>query len=463
MNGSDKVNLRRKIYDEMLEWKKEQSRHKALVIEGLRQIGKTYIVEKFVESEYKDIYYFDFRKNEEHRNAFKSSFNLNEFKMIIVSLFNKEYDDKDAVLVFDEIGDCADARAAIKYILKDTNFDIIATGSLLGVKGFSTRTNRSPSVGSEHFINMYPLDFEEFLWANGISEEMINEIRNSLSDFHKINDFFHNTFNNLFKSYIAVGGMPEAVIKFLETKDYYKAYETNLDKLKELEGDFGRTLDENGKIIIDSTLLVKTREVYETIPSQLAKDNTKFQYSYIKKGARAYQYDEAIRWLEDSGMVAKCCNLSDIGSPLSMNKINDNYKLYVSDNGLLLSKIGFQAISSLLRDDLSSVGGFIYENVAADALVKADYDLFFSNNGVSELDFVIDTINGPAILEVKMGNHNSKSARAVITGKSNRHASICYKVRSGNFGVGDYYYGLPHYALSFLLEILKKEIIDSLK
>ena len=454
------MNLRRKIYDKMMQWKDEKKRHKALIIEGMRQIGKSYIVEKFAKEQYKKRIFFDFRSNVSHRDIFKGDFDLKTFKTNIVVLTGEEYDDSDAVLVFDEIGDSPDARAAIKYLIKETNFDIIATGSLLGVKGFSSRGKRSASVGFEEFVTMYPLDFEEFLWANGISEDVINEVNSCLDDYHPIIEFIHNKLDDLFSSYVVVGGMPEAVIIYLETLDYYKCYEKNTFLLREMESDFGRTLDENGDIIFDSKLLARTKEVFNSLPSQLAKDNTKFQFSQIRKGARAKEYEEAIVWLIDSGMVKKCCNLTDIDNPLSMYAINDSYKLYFCDTGLLLAKIGFSAITGFVQKKLASAGGFFYENIASSELVKENYELFYSDNGVSELDFIVETIDGPAIIEVKQGNKQSKSARAVIEGKSNRHASICYKVRSGNFGIGSYYYGLPHYAFSFLLNKIKSKLVN---
>lgn len=454
------MELKRKVYDKMLEWKKNPSRHKALIIEGLRQIGKSYIVEKFAKEQYDNAYFFDFRKNANHRDAFKGSFNLNDFKTVISVIFGRSYDDSNGVLVFDEIGDSPDARAAIKYIIKETNFDVIATGSLLGVKGFSSRAFRSPSVGSEDFIMMHPLDFEEFLWANGIGNDVITSIKSSLDSFNEINPFIHERLEDLFKSYIAIGGMPETVILFLEKHDYYESFEKNSFKLREMEGDFGRVINSKGEIAIDSDLLIRTREVYNSLPAQLAKDNTKFQYSQVKKGGRAKEYEKAIGWLIDSGLVCKCSNLTDIGSPLSMYAMNDIYKLYLCDTGLLLSLVGFTAITSLLQGSLSTAGGFIYENVVASTLIKEDMSLYYSDNGVSELDFIIEKLSGPTILEVKKGNYPSKSAKAVMEGRSNRHASYCYKIRSGNFGKGDYYDGLPHYALSFLLEKIKKEIID---
>ncbi len=456
------MELKRKIYDELLTWKRENKADKAVVVDGLRQIGKTYIVLKFAQENYKNVYYFDFRKSEEHRNAFRGDFSLKEFIKTLNVIFEKPFSDEDAVLVFDELGDCPDARAAIKYILKETKFAIIATGSLLGVKGFSSRENRSPSVGFNHYIHMYPLDFEEFLWASNISKDLIEEVKSSVKNLEPLSDFTHNKMNKLFKSYVAVGGMPEAVITFLNTHDYYKAYLTNVDKLKELEGDFGRLLNKNGECIIDGNLLMRTQEVFNSMPSQLAKENTKFQFSLLRKGARAKEYELAINWLIDSGLVLSCHNLIDLGSPLSMYEMTDCYKLYFADTGLMFAKIGFQAIASLLNDSFSSAGGYLYENIGAETISKIGLPLYYSRNKESELDFIIDTIKGVSIVEIKMGNKQSKASRAVIEGKSKRKAVKCFKIRDANFAKGDYYNGYPHYAFEFLLEDIKKSYLKIL-
>ena len=456
------MDFKRKIYDQMLEWKSRKPKQ-ALVIEGLRQIGKSYIVNKFALENYEHIYSFDFRQYESHRLAFKKSFSLNDFKDSLFIIFGEEYNDNNAVLVFDEIGDCPDARAAIKYILQETKFDVIATGSLLGVKGFKNREERSPSVGSNYYLTMYPMDFEEFLWANGLNESIISKIKQSLIDWVPLDDTYHHKFSELFKHYILCGGMPEAVIQYIETHDFTKVIATNNNKLKDLQGDFGRIIDDNGKVKINENLLARTNEVFTSIVGQLAKENAKFQYSFIKKGGRSKDYEEAITWLDNAGMIAKCYNLNDIALPLDGYADYECFKMYFSDIGLYVSKMGVDVAALILANDLDSYGGYIYEGVVADALHKCGLGLYYSSNNKSELDFIIQDNNEPAILEVKMVKGNSKSAKAVIEGKANRHASKCYKVTNKNISTGSYYYGLPHYALIFLLDMLKEKTLNDLK
>lgn len=444
------MDLKRKIYTEISKWKSKGER-KALIIEGLRQIGKSYIVEKFAKENYSNVFLFDFRKYKAHRDIFKGEFDLNAFKEDLFVLFHKPFDDENAVLVFDEIGDSADARGAIKYILKETRFDIIATGSLLGVKGFKNKANRSPSVGSSHIIEMFPLDFEEFLWANDVPGSIIEEIRQGCSSFAPINEAHHEYLSKLFRFYILTGGMPEAVMKFVSSHDFNEVIDTNIDKLKELEGDFGRVIDENGNVKIDESLLLRTREVYDSLISQLAKPNTKFMFSLLRKGARSKEYEAAITWLCNAGIVVKCHNLSDTSRPLSGNIMPDCYKLYYADIGLYVAAMGKQAAATILNGSEEGYGGYIYEGIAADALRKANIPLCYSDNNKSELDFVLEENDGVAILEVKKGDGQAKSAKAVIEGKSNRRADRCYKVRGKNFAMGSYFYGIPHYALPFLL------------
>lgn len=456
------LDFKRKIYQQMLAWKEKRIR-KALVIEGLRQIGKSYIVERFAKENYENVYAFDFRKYESHRKMFAGSFDLKAFKEDLFILFNKKYDDHNAVLIFDEIGDSPDARAAIKYILKETNFDIIATGSLLAVKGFKQKKDRSPGVGSCHFIKMFPLDFEEFLWANGVGDGLINEIKEGLTNLSPIRDSHHEYLNKMFKYYMLCGGMPEAVKKFVETHDFNEVIDTNIDKLKELEGDFGRIIGKDGKVQIDEELLLRTRQVYDSLVPQLAKSNTKFMFSYVRKGGRAKEYEEAITWLENAGIIAKCHNLIDLSRPLEGNIDPECYKLYFSDIGLYVAKMGKQVASMILKGEIDSYGGYIYEGVVADILNKAKMPLCYSDNHKAELDFIIEDGSKIAILEAKQADGQSKSARATIEGKSNRHADICYKIRGKNFGLGSYYSGLPHYALPFLLNRINEDIENTLK
>ena len=455
------MDLRRKIYDQMLQWKQKKER-KALVIEGLRQIGKSYIVNKFASENYDVVYSFDFRQYETHRQAFRNNFSLDDFKESLFLLFKREFNDANAVLVFDEIGDCPDARAAIKYILSETRFDIIATGSLLGVKGFINRESRSPSVGSNHYITMHPMDFEEFLWANNVSEAAIEKIKDAVKTYEPLDEMYHERFTTLFTHYILSGGMPEAVLTYLETHDFSKVIETNANKLKDLQGDFGRVVDSEGRVRVNEILLTRTNEVFSSIISQLAKNNAKFQYSYIKKGGRAKEYEEAIVWLENAGIVTKCVNLNDLALPLSGYAEDSTFKLYFSDIGLYVAKMGVEAASLILNGSLDSYGGYVYEGVAADVLNKAGLKLYYSDNGKSEIDFVIQDDNKVSILEVKMVKGNSKSAKAVIEGTANRHAAKCYKITAKNFSTGSYYFGLPHYALPFLIEGIVKQTSDSL-
>ena len=452
---------KRKVYDALVKWKQEGSK-KAILIEGLRQIGKSTLCEEFVNKNYTNVYKFDFRENEDDRLIFTNNFNLDSFKEDLFIRFKKEYNDNDAVLLLDEIGDCPNARAAIKYLLKETNFDIIATGSLLGVHGFSSRKKRSPSVGFTHYCTMHSFDFEEFLWANQIPDTIIQRIKESVVTSTPLDEKNHNLLKKLFKHYIITGGMPEAVVEYLSSHDFAKVITTNTDKLKEMQGDFGRVLDKNGEVTTDNDLLFRTNEVYSVLVPELAKDNAKFQFSMIRKGARSKEYEKTITWLEDYGLVCKCYNLKDLKLPLEGYENIDSYKLYFGDIGLYIAKMGLETASLLLGNELDSYGGYIYEGIAADILNKADFPLYYFDNGKSELDFIIQDDNKLAIIEVKMNKGKSKSAKAIMEGKSNHHADICYRVTDANFSLGTYYKGVPHYALPFLLEYIKTKLLKSL-
>ena len=249
------MDIRRKAYGQLVEWKNKKG-HKPLIVEGLRQVGKSYIVNKFAKENYKNVILFDFRYRKELGNIFSGDLDVDTIiKNSRLFFLDKEFDSEDTVLIFDEIGDCPLARTALKSFAMDGRYDVIATGSLLGVINFRRKNRIIIPTGYEEYLNLSSLDFEEFLWANGISDEQIDDLKKHTTEKREVDSFTSNYYRNLMKDYLAVGGLPEVVSKFIESNRDYVAARNILDRLLiDYRSDFGRFVDENGKEEIDYRL-----------------------------------------------------------------------------------------------------------------------------------------------------------------------------------------------------------------
>ena len=277
-------------------------------------------------------------------------------------------------IILDEIQECPEARTALKSFKEDGRFDVIATGSLLGVKGYGEKrredkkagTNSIP-VGHETIVEMYPLDFEEFLWANGINEKVLESVAQSLRNEVPVLDGIHSAMTTLLYRYVIVGGLPAAVNKFLETKDIGQVYKVQREILDEYEDDMVKYADDADK--------PRIRECFESIPKQLARENKKFRYSVIRKGARASEYSGCLQWMEDAGIIRRCYNVTTTELPLAGNAIEDCFKVYVQDIGLLIAMLDFGTQADILQGNLLGYKGAIFENLMADFLCKSGIPL----------------------------------------------------------------------------------------
>ena len=239
--------LERKIAKVLLDWKNNTIvKKKALVIKGLRQIGKTFIVKQFAKDNYENQIYINFKNNDDLKSVFEENLNVDRILMdLSAKMPNIKLIPYKTIIIFDEIQECANARASIKAFVEDGRYDIIATGSLLGIKGYNKKKGKGVPTGSEHIIYMYPLDFEEFLWAKGISKDVINYLKDCFNNKEKISKAVHESMIRYFKEYICVGGLPEAVNIFLKTGDMNQVYNEQRDILEEYKDDFGKHLDAN--------------------------------------------------------------------------------------------------------------------------------------------------------------------------------------------------------------------------
>lgn len=453
------MDLRRKAYENLLQWKARP--HKPLIVKGLRQVGKSYLVDKFTREHYEKVALFDFRHNDEIRSVFNGNLDVDTIiKNATVYFPAGTFVPGKTVLVFEEITDCSRARTSLKSFAADGRYDVICTGSLLGVENFRHKTTEKIPSGNEEFLEMKPLDFEEFLWANGVDASAIEVVRQQTRAKKELPASFAIYFQEMIRRYMVVGGLPEVVDSFVTHGfDYASAREVLNRLLFDYRNDFGRFVNENGEEEVDYVLQAKLNRVFDSIPRQLARENgnMKFKYADILKGARASSYDEAFIWLEKAGLVKRCYNLKALETPLLANVDEGAFKAFIADMGILMALFPLSTTQLFLQGKLDSRKGALYENLAAVLLSHAGISLTYYGKSEEhlEIDFVMESEEGIVLIEEKSTNSKMAASRAVMEGKTPYHASACYKIIPTNFGRGDFFTAIPQYCLPFLLEEFK--------
>ena len=444
--------FKRKIINDLIAWKNAGGKKKALVLKGMRQIGKTYIVQQFAQENYENVVYINFKDNESAKKVFEGDFIINKITLELSALIpNIHFVPGKTILIFDEVQECVNARASIKSFMLDGRYDVICTGSLLGIKGYNHKKGRGIPTGFEHIIYMKPMDFEEFLWAKGIDESVISELRRCYEERTPVSPALHSAMLRYFREYICVGGLPYIVDRFISTNDMNVVYEEQKDILEEYKDDFGKHLDENEREEIDLTLLARINQVFDSIPAQLAKENKKFSYSMLKKKGRAEQYLSAIQWLYDAGIVNICYNLSNLSLPLEGNKIENIFKIYMQDSGLFVAMLEQGSAFNLLNGDFGMYKGAIYENIIADAFSKNDRPLFyFHKDSGLEIDFITKYKGKSTLIEVKATTGNTKSSNTILKNKELYGVDFCIKLSENNVGLEGEKLTLPYY-MAFLI------------
>lgn len=439
--------LRRKIESVLTEWKNSELK-KTLVIKGIRQCGKTYIVQKFAKENYENVVYMNFILEPDKKLAFTGNIDVDTILLNLSALIpGSRFVKGKTCIILDEIQECREARTALKSFQIDGSFDVIATGSLLGVRGYGKSDNDvqdSVPVGYETVVEMCPLDFEEFLWANGIDEKVIDTVKSCFEKESVVPDGIHKVMMELLYRYVIVGGLPEVVNTFLETKNIELTYKVQRNILSEYEEDMVKYADDADKSRI--------RECFESIPRQLAKENKKFQYSVVRKGGRSSQYIGSIQWLEDAGIVKRCYNTQITELPLEGNSINDCFKLYTSDIGLLVAMLDYGTQADILKGNLLGYKGAIFENLMADFLCKSGQKLYyFQKDSGLELDFLVRYQGECVALEVKAKSGKAKSLRTVLNNKNIYHINNAIKLGRYNVGREKEVFTIPLY-MGFLVK-----------
>lgn len=437
--------LRRKIEEVLIKWKNTPN-HKPLIIKGCRQCGKTFSVNAFAKEHYTHVVYLNFFEHPDFKLAFEGSKQVDSLIMNLTALLpNSNFVPGQTCIILDEIQECSAARTAVKFFKIDGRYDVIATGSLLGVRGYKgneTDYNSIP-VGYEQHIEMFPLDFEEFLWANGISPEIIALVTKSLQDRQPVSPAIHQRMRQLMLEYVVVGGMPEVVNRFIATHNMSDVLEEQRSIITGYKEDMVKYAANEDK--------VKLRAAFESIPRQLSKENKKFQFSVIKKGARAKEYITGIQWLEDAGIIIRCRNLSITELPLEGNAIEDSFKIYMRDTGLFVSMLEEGTQFDILQGRLYGYKGAIFENLIADIFTKMGRRLYYyrKDSGL-EIDFIIRYHNECVLVEVKASTGNTKSTKTILQHPDKYHVHRAIKLGDYNIGEKGGVLTLPLY-MAFLL------------
>ena len=427
--------MERKISKKLLAWKNNPKRM-PLLIYGARQVGKTYTALTFGKTYYKNTVYFNMEDSREITSIFARDLKPDRIIRELSAKSGQTIFKQDTLIIFDEIQACERALTSLKYFCEDApEYHIIAAGSLLGVA--LNREKYSFPVGKVDMMTLYPLDFEEFLWATG-NKKLCELIKDSYEAFTPLS--LHETAMDLYKTCLVVGGMPRAVSEYVDTKDF----DFVLSAQKTL----------NDAYIADMAKYAAPQETtrimaaWASVPAQLAKENHKFQYKVIKSGARAYEFETPLDWLKTAGMVNKCIRVSEGKMPLSAYADNGSFKVYMMDTGLLCSK--FDIAANVVINSLTSFDGFkgaLAENYIMQALVTNGFSPYYwSSPGKAELDFVFQDKQGNVIpLEAKSAdNVRAKSLRNFV---SLYQPPYSIRVSAKNFGYENGIKSIPLYAL----------------
>lgn len=437
--------LKRKAYQKLLEWKNSHH-HNCLMVQGARQVGKTYLVREFGKKEYKSFVEINFIKNPELKLIFNDNLDPETIYKKMTAMINGVNLIKGNTLIFlDEIQACGNARTALKFLAEDGRFDVITSGSLLGLTygeddDKNTEVPLSVPTGYETFLMMYSLDFEEFLWAEGY-ENSIPYLKEFFDKKEKVPFILNDKFETLFREYMVVGGMPEVVSDYVDNHDFTRVSAIQEKILENYRFDIAKHAKGAEKI--------KVRKCYDAIPKQLAKELTKFQYSTVEKGQTSKKYGGSVQWLKDSNLVNPCYNIHEPYLPLIANAYDDQFKLYINDTGLLCAMYGFEIKKAILENTIKGdAKGGIYENVIAEMLVKKGHKLYYYKpDDSNELEFLIEKNASVIPIEVKAGNTATKSLNRFI---ESYKPFVAYKLIDGNVGVDGVKLTLPHYMVMFI-------------
>lgn len=439
--------LKRKADFFLKTWKENPDR-KPLIVKGARQIGKTESICRFAKSNYESIIYINFVEEPKYKMITADGYKTADIIKNISRLDpSKHFESGNTVIIFDEIQEFPDIATALKFFKIDGRFDVICSGSMLGI---NYRKIESNSVGYKLDYEMHSMDFEEFLWAKGYDNEFIGDILEHMLTLTPFNELELNILNSLFLDFCILGGMPAVVREYIAKN----TFEDSLDIQRQLIADYREDIRKYADGLDQARIL----NVFNHIPSQLAKENKKFQISKVASGARFKDYRGCVEWLADSGMVNICYQLNFPELPLKGNYVDNKYKIYFADTGLLVAMLDEEAQEDLRANkNLGVYKGALFENIVGDALAKNNQPLYYykKDNSTLEEDFFLRTATHLIPIEVKSTNGKSKSMHSLIAGERYTDISYGIKLAHANIGFANNIYTFPHFCTFMLKEYLR--------
>lgn len=448
LESDNMAELKRKIDIYLKEWKNSKNR-KPLIIKGARQIGKTTSIEKFGRENYKSFIEINYISMPQYKQIFQDGYTTENI-IKNISLLNSEYKfiPGDTLIFFDEMQEYPDTATSLKFFNEDGRFDVICSGSLMGINYNQIHSN---SVGNKEDYTMRSLDFEEFLWAKGYGEEQIESLYICMKEVKPLTNIQFDVMMNNFKDYLITGGMPEIVSTFIDNKNFSGILNMQQKLLTDYEEDitkYAGGLDKS-----------KILDAYKKIKIFLGNDNKKFQITKLKDGARNREYVGVIDWMDRAGIINISYALDHLEMPLKANYNPDNYRLYFGDTGLLIGSLDEESQSDLRNNqNFGTYKGALYENIVAEMLTKAGFDLFFYRDEQSkiEMDFIIRDEKSVIPVEVKAGDNATYSLNRLIDEKQYKNIKYGIKLCNKNIGFNGKFYTFPYF-MTFMLKRFLKE------
>ena len=433
--------LKRKFYNTLLEWKRKANK-KPLFVRGARQVGKTFIVEYFARKNYSSYIYLNFLENGEYKRIFDGALDASTiYSRITLMVPSARLVEHDSLIFLDEIQECGDARTSLKFLAQDGRYDVVASGSLLGVQ---YKKVKSIPVGYEESVTMHSLDFEEFLWAKGYSPDVVAKLQDAFACRARVDDVLNDVMHREVRDYMAVGGMPAVVDAFVARRDYGEADAIQRQIVSDYLDDIMNYAPDGEK--------PKIRSCFLAIPRQLARENEnrKFKYAEVEKGVGARKFWNSVEWLRDAAMADMAHNLTAPLFPLSAYEDESAFKLYLSDIGLLAAMYGFGMKAAIVNQMIGgSVKGGLYENLVSTILVRKGEALRYLRDRREplEVEFLIERGENVIPVEVKASNASTASLDRLLRRDD---ITVGYKLTGGNVGVVGKKITLPHYMAMFL-------------
>ena len=426
--------MKRKILQQLIDWKNSTSR-KPLILNGARQVGKTFILREFGREYYKNTVYVNLESNSAAASLFGSNISPKKLIKYLEAETGEKIVPNDTLVILDEIQSCERAVTSLKYFCEETpEYHIAAAGSLLGVA--INRNQTSFPVGKVNILRLYPLDFEEFVTATG-HDMLLDEIRNCYNNRTPINEALHTMALSIYHDYLIVGGMPEAVKVFIETNSYIDSGLVQSSIIDNYAADMAK--------YATNSEAVKIRACYNSIPAQLAKDNKKFQYKVVQKGGSSTIFGASLEWLKQAGVVLECQRVDQGTHPLPVYADQTAFKIYMSDVGLLVNK-SKMSVNTIITGEANIFMGAVTENYIAQQLTAQNYTPYYwtVSNSQAELDFVMQKDGKIYAIEVKKGEHVRSRSLSVFKQKYSPNYAIRFSQK--NFGWTDDVISIPLYA-----------------